>query len=209
MKGSTGVVCLGGDGPKKKLLEELVCREELHSRVSLLPGVPHSQARSILIQGDIFVNASLTEAFCIAIVEAAAAGLLVVSTRVGGVPEVLPPEMLLLAEPTPDSLVQAIDEALLRVQHINKREQHRRIAEMYSWSRVAERTESVYDTVQKLRRDDSLLSGLERYRKCGPLAGVIFVLLAMAMNILAWLLEWWKPARSIDVAPDMQRRRAT
>jgi hypothetical protein len=36
----------------------------------------------------VFVNASLTEAFCMAIVEAASAGLLVVSTRVGGVPEV-------------------------------------------------------------------------------------------------------------------------
>lgn len=40
------------------------------------------------LQGHIFVNASLTEAFCMAIVEAASAGLLVVSTRVGGVPEV-------------------------------------------------------------------------------------------------------------------------
>ena len=40
------------------------------------------------VQGDIFINASLTEAFCMAIVEAAAAGLLVVSTAVGGVPEV-------------------------------------------------------------------------------------------------------------------------
>jgi hypothetical protein len=40
------------------------------------------------LQGHIFINASLTEAFCMAIVEAASAGLLVVSTRVGGVPEV-------------------------------------------------------------------------------------------------------------------------
>ena len=40
------------------------------------------------VQGHIFVNASLTEAFCMAVVEAAAAGLLVVSTAVGGVPEV-------------------------------------------------------------------------------------------------------------------------
>ena len=40
------------------------------------------------VQGDIFINASLTEAFCMAIVEAAAAGLMVVSTAVGGVPEV-------------------------------------------------------------------------------------------------------------------------
>lgn len=42
----------------------------------------------VQVQGDIFINASLTEAFCMAIVEAAAAGLLVVSTAVGGVPEV-------------------------------------------------------------------------------------------------------------------------
>lgn len=40
------------------------------------------------VKGDIFINASLTEAFCMAIVEAAAAGLMVVSTAVGGVPEV-------------------------------------------------------------------------------------------------------------------------
>ena len=40
------------------------------------------------VRGDIFINASLTEAFCMAIVEAAAVGLKVVSTAVGGVPEV-------------------------------------------------------------------------------------------------------------------------
>lgn len=34
-----------------------------------------------------------------AIVEAAASGLQVVSTRVGGIPEVLPPELITLAEP--------------------------------------------------------------------------------------------------------------
>ena len=42
----------------------------------------------IRAQGQIFLNASLTEAFCMAIIEAAAAGLLVVATNVGGVPEV-------------------------------------------------------------------------------------------------------------------------
>jgi hypothetical protein len=36
----------------------------------------------------LFCFSSLTEAFCIAILEAASCGLLTVSTRVGGVPEV-------------------------------------------------------------------------------------------------------------------------
>ena len=40
------------------------------------------QVRNVLVRGRIFLNCSLTEAFCIAILEAASCGLLVVSTRV-------------------------------------------------------------------------------------------------------------------------------
>ena len=46
------------------------------------------QVPAVLARGCVFLNTSLTETFCMALVEAAAAGLLVVSTRVGGVPEV-------------------------------------------------------------------------------------------------------------------------
>lgn len=48
------------------------------------------------------MNTSLTEAFGIAILEAACAGLYVVSTRVGGVPEILPEDMVSFAEPEED-----------------------------------------------------------------------------------------------------------
>ena len=53
--------------------------------------------RDTLVRGHIFVNVSLTESFCIAILEAACAGLLVVTTDVGGIPEVLPKEMMFAA----------------------------------------------------------------------------------------------------------------
>ena len=56
----------------------------------------------VLRQGSIFLNTSLTEAFGIAILEAACAGLHVVSTRVGGVPEILPEDMISFAAPTVD-----------------------------------------------------------------------------------------------------------
>ena len=62
-------------------------------RVKLLGGVPHDRVRDLLVRGDIFLNCSLTESFCIAVVEAACCGLFVVSTAVGGVPEVLPESM--------------------------------------------------------------------------------------------------------------------
>jgi phosphatidylinositol N-acetylglucosaminyltransferase subunit A len=76
--------------------------------------------------GDIFLNTSLTEAFCMAIVEAASCGLLVVSTNVGGVPEVLPARMRLLADPTPASLLTAVNKAIARVRAapIDRQQQH-------------------------------------------------------------------------------------
>ena len=60
--------------------------------------------RNTLVRGHIFVNVSLTESFCIAILEAACAGLLVVTTDVGGIPEVLPEEMMFKAKPEPSEL---------------------------------------------------------------------------------------------------------
>ena len=94
----------------------------LHDRVELLGPIKHHEVRNVLIQGNIFLNTSLTEAFCIAIVEAACAGyvmdisigsaqdthmhytcsLFVVSTKVGGVPEVLPSHMINYAMPEED-----------------------------------------------------------------------------------------------------------
>lgn len=48
----------------------------------------------VLVRGQIYLNTSLTEAFGISIIEAASAGLFVVSTKVGGVPEILPRDMI-------------------------------------------------------------------------------------------------------------------
>ena len=74
--------------PSRAVLQHMVASHSLGARVRLVGPVSHAAVRGLLVRGDIFLNASLTEAFCMAIVEAAAAGLLVVSTNVGGVPEV-------------------------------------------------------------------------------------------------------------------------
>lgn len=94
-------------GPKKLLLEETVQKYQLHDRVEFLGAVPSKDVRKVLIRGHVFLNCSLTEAFCIAILEAAACGLLTVATKVGGVPEVLPPDMVVFAtvRPTPQHSV--------------------------------------------------------------------------------------------------------
>ncbi|KAG1661248.1 N-acetylglucosaminyl-phosphatidylinositol biosynthetic protein [Nymphon striatum] len=91
---------IGGDGPKRIVLEEILEKYALQERVKILGSLNHNDVRNVLVKGHLFLNTSLTEAFCIAIVEAAACGLKVVSTSVGGIPEVLPPHLIYLTEPT-------------------------------------------------------------------------------------------------------------
>ena len=89
----------GGDGPKRIDLEQMRERHVLQERVRMVGGLRHDEMRDLLIQGHIFLNTSLTEAFCIAIVEAASCGLLVVSTKVGGIPEVLHDDAMIFSAP--------------------------------------------------------------------------------------------------------------
>ncbi|CAN1270407.1 Phosphatidylinositol N-acetylglucosaminyltransferase subunit A [Linum perenne] len=121
---------VGGDGPKRVRLEEMREKHSLQDRVEMLGAVPHTSVRSVLVSGHIFLNSSLTEAFCIAILEAASCGLLTVSTRVGGVPEVLPDDMIVLAEPDPNDMVQAIKKAISLLPEIDPQAMHERVSEL-------------------------------------------------------------------------------
>ncbi|SPP74898.1 phosphatidylinositol N-acetylglucosaminyltransferase subunit A [Drosophila guanche] len=105
-----------GDGPKRDLLEEIREKTNMQDRVEILGAVDHVKVRDVLVRGHIFVNTSLTEAYCMAIVEAASCGLQVVSTSVGGIPEVLPKSLILLAEPDIDAIHSAILVAIDRHQ---------------------------------------------------------------------------------------------
>jgi phosphatidylinositol glycan class A protein len=89
----------------------------------------------------------LTESFCIAILEAACCGLLVVSTEVGGVPEVLPPHMAYLAKPNEKDILRQLGRAVRNVKSLPCETFYSQVASIYSWRQVAERTERVYDNI--------------------------------------------------------------
>ncbi|XLR38655.1 hypothetical protein S83_023315 [Arachis hypogaea] len=193
---------VGGDGPKHVRLEEMREKHSLQDRVEMLGAVPHAQVRSVLISGHIFLNSSLTEAFCIAILEAASCGLLTVSTRVGGVPEVLPDDMIILAEPDPGDMVLAIERAISMLPKVDPQVMHNRMRELYNWHDVAKRTEIVYDRALKCP-NQNLLERLSRYLYCGVWAGKLFFLV-MIVDFLFWrLLELWQPAEDIEEIPDL------
>uniref|UniRef100_A0A6B2L2A1 phosphatidylinositol N-acetylglucosaminyltransferase n=1 Tax=Arcella intermedia TaxID=1963864 RepID=A0A6B2L2A1_9EUKA len=192
---------IGGDGPKRIALEEIREKHQLHDRVEILGSVKHSDVRNVLVRGDIFVNCSLTEAFCIAIVEAASCGLFVVSTRVGGVPEVLPDDLILLSDPTTEDLTEKVLTAIPRIKDFDPFKAHERVKKCYSWFDVAERTERVYDHICK----EEPLPLIERFRRfygCGLFAGKIFCVV-VAFGYLIWqFYEWLSPRDTIDPARD-------
>jgi len=194
---------IGGDGNKKLALEEMVERERLQDRVEFLGFVPSASVRDTLVRGHVFLNCSLTESFCIAILEAASAGLYVVSTNVGGVPEVLPPDMIHLSDPNVDSLVEGLSIAIAeKIDSVNPYEFHQRVSEIYSWERVARETEVVYSNVFAKPRL-SFLQRLARYKTVGGVAGYVVCILAITLHFVASLVEWWQPADLIDVVPDI------
>lgn len=194
---------IGGDGNKKLSLEEMVERERLQDRVTFLGSVPHRSVRDVLARGHVFLNCSLTESFCIAILEAASVGLAVVSTNVGGVPEVLPPDMISLADPDVDSLVRALSSTISeRIEKVDPFAFHKRVRDMYSWERVAKETTLVYDEVLRKPRV-TFLQRLARYKTVGGVAGYVVCILAITLHFVVSLIEWWQPRELIDVVPDI------
>lgn len=78
---------IAGSGPQREKLEEAVVRVGLKEQVRFLGWI--DDISSVLPRWDVFVMPSLEEGFPIAALDAMAAGLPVVATSVGGVPELL------------------------------------------------------------------------------------------------------------------------
>ena len=200
---------VAGDGPMRPHLERMTQKHGLTSRVTLLGNVPHERVVDVLRRAHVFLNCSLTESFCIAILEAACCGCLVVATGVGGVPEVLPPDLLFLAEPEPEALVAALSDAIAALPKTERSEKkselvpaaiHARVREMYSWEDVASRLETVYARAHATR--DTMNGRMARLRTCGVFAGWLFCAVA-AVDYLYWRwLEFSDPAATKDAAPE-------
>ena len=200
---------VAGDGPMRPHLERMTQKHGLTSRVTLLGNVPHERVVDVLRRAHVFLNCSLTESFCIAILEAACVGCLVVATGVGGVPEVLPPDLLFLAEPEPEALVAALSDAIAALPRTERSEKkselvpaaiHARVREMYSWEDVASRLETVYARAHATR--DTMNGRMARLRTCGVFAGWLFCAVA-AVDYLYWRwLEFSDPAATKDAAPE-------
>jgi glycosyltransferase involved in cell wall biosynthesis len=83
----SALLVIVGDGPDRGELEQRAAAQNLNDRIRWLGYRP--DARRLLAGADVYVNTSVYEGISVTILEAMAAGIPVVATRVGGTPEVV------------------------------------------------------------------------------------------------------------------------
>jgi phosphatidylinositol glycan class A protein len=128
-----------------------------------------------------------------AVIEAVSCGLLVVSTKVGGIPEVLPSPFIQFVEPDvksiEDGLVNAVY-TVIRNEHPKKEIAHNFVRKTYNWRDVAKRTEIVYDKIALDRAeklgDIRIQRNVRRLWECGRLGGPIFAVFYLFCHY--WIL---------------------
>jgi glycosyltransferase involved in cell wall biosynthesis len=83
------VIRIIGSGPEEKKLKKLARELRVEDVVEFVGGVPYEQIPAELVGADIFVRPSRSEGLGISFLEAMAAGLPIVGTPVGGIPDFL------------------------------------------------------------------------------------------------------------------------
>lgn len=136
-----------GDGPKLDEIKQVIFENELQDQISFIQDIEYEEVGAILREGDIFLNTSLTETFCMAILEAAACGLIVVTTNVGGIYEILPHEHMIFVKPTPEDINKQIENAILKLDDYDPEPLSKLIMIKYDWNNIAKDVESVYNSI--------------------------------------------------------------
>ncbi|HHY50322.1 MAG TPA: glycosyltransferase family 4 protein, partial [Alphaproteobacteria bacterium] len=150
--GRPATLVMAGGGPDFDRFKAEIGVLGLETRVTLVGVRP---ARAVLPQGRIAVVPSLAESLPYVVLEAAAAGLPVIATRVGGIPEIFGPTADSLVPPADTAGLRAAMQAALDAPQAARREAEARLAHIRSEFSIARMT----DAIEALYRQ--LLAGRE------------------------------------------------
>jgi glycosyltransferase involved in cell wall biosynthesis len=138
------VLDIVGDGPERLAYERLSATLGLDGAVTFHGFRPKPAIASLLADCDLFVLASRFDNNPCVLVEAQAAGLPIVASRVGGIPEIVEGNGLLAAPEDPVELGDRIVEALAGLDRWDRTAIAARAAERYSAEQVARTLAGVY-----------------------------------------------------------------
>lgn len=136
-----------GDGEERKNLENIAKQLSVEQSVLFVGDIQRDQMPNYLGIGDIFVLPSLSEGFPIAVIEAMAAGIPIIVTPVGGIPEILVngESGLYCQVENPRSIAAAI-KLLLKHDELRKQiiENGKKSAASYDWNIIAEKARLMF-----------------------------------------------------------------
>lgn len=140
-----------GDGPERKKLGKLVEKSGIADRVKFLGSIPNEEIPGYLASADVFVRPSRSEGLGIAFLEAMAAGVPIIGTPVGGIPDFLKDEEtgLISEAEDPDDLAEKVS-IILKDDNLKKRliENGRKLVEeKYSWDKIARQMGKIYHEI--------------------------------------------------------------
>ncbi len=142
-------IIIGEEGDERQKLEVQISALGLQERV-LIAG-KRENAKELLAAFDIFTLSSITEAFPYAILEAGRAGLPIVASAVGGIPEMIDDmeSGILIHSRNPNEIARALR---FLIENPERREQFAsaiktRIADRFSIEKMAEETYALYDSL--------------------------------------------------------------
>jgi glycosyltransferase involved in cell wall biosynthesis len=139
-----------GDGPDRDKLETLVQELNLQNCIHFAGKVPNEKIPEYMTQADLFVLPSLSESFGIVNIEAMASGLPIVTTNVGGLPEiVINGENGFVVEPkNPEAIAEKVI-LILNDENLKKKisENNQKKAKDYSWDGVIKNLIAIYESL--------------------------------------------------------------
>lgn len=140
-----------GEGPLRAELLELTNALDLAKSVRFLGPLPPADVRDWMRQARVLVLPSLEEGLGVVLLEALACGTPCVASRVGGIPDVIVPEVGVLVPPADaGALAQGIASVLSETdgQYAERSRLARRRAEThFNWDTIGSRLIGVYDSV--------------------------------------------------------------
>jgi glycosyltransferase involved in cell wall biosynthesis len=140
-----------GSGPLEKKLKLQVKNYKLENKVLFLGSIPNEKVPIYLTLGDVFVRPSLSEGLGNAFLEAMAAGVPIIGTPVGGIPDFLKDgETGLFCEVgNPKSIAEKIN-LLLSDENLKQRlivNGEKLVDENYSWDIIAKKMKGIFEKI--------------------------------------------------------------
>jgi glycosyltransferase involved in cell wall biosynthesis len=144
-KGKSMELTIAGDGKLFDDLKNLIEKKGLNNIIRLSGRVDSQQMPEVYRQHDIFVTASMQEGMSNAMLEAAASGLPIITTRCEGVEELVTDNGVVVEDASAGALAEAISNlAENQDKYKSMRLAARRLAEKLGWNKITDQYCEIY-----------------------------------------------------------------